>query len=269
MTDPEQRGQCRHDAALRAGLAAQLLGSLAEALHALVHQPGGQRGVAVPAVDVRPHPPVVDGGIAVLGHALQRLYQPLDGGCDLLETASECREILACYGVGHLRDRQQQGGGARLDLDVHGDEPILVHAAQEVLHQLDVAELDGSARIEPDPVVERVRRVGEHGRAAEALGDRGPGHGQHSREGLRGRVLAPHVGVAQVREQLHGPSQGSVGSEGVRIECGQRGNQRAQLATRHAAWQLVRQLLPGLVLAPQVQDRVGLRQESALGRDSE
>ena len=93
--------------------------------------------------------------------------------------------------------------GLELDVDMNAYEPVLVRSTEEVLQQHDVAELDGTLGIDPQPVVERIGCVREHRRTAESHRDLAPGHGDARGNPRSGRVPRPDVSVADIGEEQH------------------------------------------------------------------
>src|SRR5713226_8932985 len=53
-------------------------------------------------------------------------------------------------------------GCAGFDRDVHRNKPFFVDPAEEILQQRDIAERNGSLGINPFPVIQSVRSIGEH-----------------------------------------------------------------------------------------------------------
>ena len=120
------------------------------------------------------------------------------------------RAVIA-DGLQRPEDGGERRRGPRFDVHVNQYEPLLVQAAEEVLQERDVAAGDVARRVEPNPVVQRIGRIGENGRAFQPprlpqptarRGRRGcapPARSRPRRRRVRGRRGAAWRGAVRAR----------------------------------------------------------------------
>src|SRR5437899_458454 len=105
---------------------------------------------------------------------------------------------------------------------MYQDEPFLVLATQEVLEKRDIAKRYGAGMIESLPVVQGIRGVGKDRWTAKPLCNCVPGNGDIRREILRGLVLPPNVGMADIRENHHRPPERALVRQRFDLKSGKR-----------------------------------------------
>ena len=241
---PRNASSDGHDRALRAGLAAEALALAAVLLDSFVDDAVREQRMVLRAVDVGPHAAVVDVGVAALRHARQHRHHRFEGIGDRPQLDDGAIEVSGRDRGLRTRDGIERRRRARFDLDVHEDEPLLVDAAEEVLEQREIAERDRTRGVEPAPVVERVRGVGEHRRPAEPSRRGVPGQGDAARQARRDLRTLPHPAVPEIGEEEHRAPQLGTVVEHRRVEDRHAREHFARGLLRQQLGQLGRDLLP-------------------------
>ena len=197
-----------------------------------------------PAVQIRTHAAVVDVGITALGHALQNGVQRSERARDDCKLRRYGRRRILGNGLLCRRDRRQRRRRSSLDRDVDEHEPLFVLPTEEVLEQHDVAELDR-------PRGSTVRQLSSAYDAYDSTGGR-PRidatwcHGFARQAGMTRAASdsAPHVRVAEERQDRHRPARGSRIARGRGVVRGQLRDALAQRIRHQELRQVPTRALP-------------------------
>ncbi len=136
----------------------------------------------------------IDIGIAAFGHPREMGIHAFPRGIHLDQ------QPLGLGFVGNTHQPRrivEQHARFGLDRDMDHYEPVLVRAAEEVLHHADVFESDRSRLVDSRPVVEHIARIGQQWRLIEPVGNRHHRAGEIGGEMRGRRRLAPDIGLHQ------------------------------------------------------------------------
>src|ERR1044071_4114760 len=172
MRDLHEGDETRHDAALRASLAAEVHGAGRDAfVYDILEE-----------ANVRAEAAVIERGIHLLGNPSQHVNLAPYRRRNRAERIGHRFAVSISERHAASIDRRENLGRYRLDLYMDEDEPVLVVEMNKVLQRVDIAKGDRSIRIEALPVVERVSVVTQNRWPAEQRADLDEGRGEIRRQ---------------------------------------------------------------------------------------
>ena len=133
MCDAESGIKSGNDSTLGTGFATKLLRGSTVRVHPFVEDPIRKSRVVFPAVNVRSYPAIVDIGVAAFWHAQERRVRLLQGGSDRGELALKFQPLIRSDGLLRQADCLECRRCFRFDVHMDQDEPLFVHAGQEIL----------------------------------------------------------------------------------------------------------------------------------------